>query len=70
MIVIGGGGSGAWSLFIDHVREEMFGRAFEHPAKAVKLARSELGNRAGFLGASKVAFDLTDRPRATDQSLS
>lgn len=70
MIVIGGGGAGAWDLFIDHVRDEMSGHAFEHPAKTVKLARSELGNRAGFLGASKVAFDLADRPRATDQSLS
>ena len=70
MIVIGGGGAGAWNLFIDDVREEMSERAFEHPAKTVTIARSELGNRAGFLGASKVAFDLADRPRATDQSLS
>jgi glucokinase len=70
MIVIGGGGAGAWNLFIDHVREEMSGRAFEHPAKAAALARSELGNRAGFLGAAKVAFDLADSARETDQSLS
>lgn len=70
MIVIGGGGSGAWNLFIDHVRAEMCERAFEHPAQAVKLARSELGNRAGSLGASKVAFDVADDPRPADQSLS
>lgn len=70
MIVIGGGGAGAWNLFIDQLREEMSRRAFEHPAKGVTLARSELGNRAGYLGASKVAFDLGDRPRATDHSLS
>lgn len=69
-IVIGGGGAGAWDLFIDHAREEMSRRAFEHPGKTVRLARSELGNRAGFLGASKVAFDLADRSLATDQSLS
>jgi glucokinase len=66
LIVIGGGASGGWDLFIDHVRAEIDARAFRHPAARVKLARASLGGSAGFLGAARAALDsLKDRSRGS-----
>ena len=57
MIVLGGGASGAWDVFIDHVRSEINFRAFEHPANLVKIARAKLDDNAGILGAAYIAFN-------------
>lgn len=51
-IVIGGGVAAGWDLFVDHVRDEIFRRAFKHPAERVRLVRSELGDDAGIIGAA------------------
>ena len=63
VIVIGGGASAAWDLFIGHVREQIRHHAFREPAETVKIVRASLGDdAAGILGASKMAFDwLTAR---------
>jgi len=56
-IVIGGGASAGWTLFIEHLRSEIFRRAFLHPAERVRLVRSELGDDAGILGAAFLASE-------------
>jgi glucokinase len=56
MIVLGGGLSSAWDLFIDHTRDQIFRRAFREPAERVKLVRAELGDDAGSIGAAYLAF--------------
>ncbi|CAN5740807.1 ROK family protein [soil metagenome] len=55
-IVIGGGASDGWDLFIDSVEVEIAKRAFHHPAQRVKLMRAKLGDDAGILGVAKLAF--------------
>ncbi|MGD9628437.1 MAG: ROK family protein [Pyrinomonadaceae bacterium] len=63
-IVIGGGASAGWILFIDHLEQEIKRRAFPHPAERVRLMRSELGDDAGILGAAYLAsekFARSDR---------
>jgi glucokinase len=70
MIVIGGGASAGWSLFIEHVQNEVTLRAFDVPAEAVKIVRSELGDLAGILGAASVAGEIAGRRSVADQSLS
>lgn len=57
-IVIGGGASAGWDLFIDHLTSEMKYRAFPDPAERVRIMRSELGDDAGILGAAFLASDL------------
>ncbi len=57
IIVIGGGASAAWDLFIPYTRQEINRHAFREPAKTVKIARSSLNDVAGILGASKSGFD-------------
>lgn len=61
-IVLGGGVSAGWDLFIEHLREEMFRRAFRHPAERVRLMRSELGDDAGIVGAAFLASELVNGP--------
>lgn len=57
-IVIGGGASAGWALFIEYLTSEIKRRAFPHPAERVKLLRSELGDDAGILGAAYLASEL------------
>ncbi len=56
-IVIGGGGSNAWDLFIPHTTTQIRKRAYEAPAKRAELLKASLGDDAGILGAAKLAFD-------------
>jgi len=59
VIVIGGGVSAAWDLFIHHVRQRIRKHAFKEPAERVKIVRAYLGDdAAGILGAGKLAFDM------------
>jgi glucokinase len=57
VIVIGGGASAGWDLFVPHVREQIHKRAFREPAERVKIVRARLGDDAGILGAASVAFE-------------
>ncbi len=63
MVVIGGAVSGAWSLFMPSMKREMKLRAFEVPARRVKILRSRLGVNAGFLGAASLAWQGINRER-------
>jgi glucokinase len=56
VIVIGGGASAGWTLFEQHVREQIRKRAFREPAERVKVVRASLGDDAGILGAASLAF--------------
>jgi len=56
-IVIGGGVSAGWDMFIEHVRREVNERAFRDPAERVNIVRASLGEDAGVLGAALVAFE-------------
>ena len=55
-IVIGGGVSASWDLFIDPLRAEVERRAFPEPAAHAKIIRASLGDDAGVLGAAKLTF--------------
>jgi len=56
VIVIGGGASAGWELFIDEVLYEIRKRAFKQPAERVRVVRAELGDDAGILGAARLAL--------------
>jgi len=56
MVVIGGGVSNAWDLFIDATYEEAHRRAFRAPMKRAKIKRGLLGDDAGILGSAHLAF--------------
>jgi glucokinase len=59
VIVIGGGASAAWDLFIHHVRHRIRKHAFKEPAERVVIVRAAIGDdAAGILGAGKLAFDI------------
>jgi glucokinase len=56
VIVIGGGASAGWDLFIHHVEDQIRSRAFLEPGMRAKLVRAELADDAGILGAARIAF--------------
>jgi glucokinase len=56
VIVLAGGLAAGWDAFIPATREQIEKRAFRVPADRVKLVRAELGDDAGLLGVTKVAF--------------
>lgn len=57
VIVIGGGVSAGWDLFIEHAHAQIKKRAFRQPGERAKLVRAELGDDAGILGAAKLALE-------------
>lgn len=56
IIVVGGGVANGWTLFEQHMREQVSERAFPLPARTVKILRAECGDDAGLLGAARLAF--------------
>jgi glucokinase len=58
MIVIGGGVSAAFDLFVQHTRAEVLRRAFPVPANRCQIVRGECGDDAGLLGAAWLAFGV------------
>ncbi|MCB1024571.1 MAG: ROK family protein, partial [Acidobacteria bacterium] len=57
VIVIGGGASAGWDLFIDEMIEQIGFRAYRTPAERAKLVIAELGDDAGLLGAAYLGFN-------------
>jgi glucokinase len=57
IIVIGGKVANAWSLFADHMHQEILARAFSLPAQRVKIVSAECGDDAGLLGAAWLALN-------------
>ena len=55
-IVVGGGLSNAWELFIDSTKREIELRALEGPKRNLILNRGELGDEAGIIGSAYLAF--------------
>jgi glucokinase len=56
MIVIGGGVSAAFDLFVPQAHAEVLKRAFPVAAHRCRIARAECGDDAGLLGAARLAF--------------
>lgn len=56
VVVVGGGASAGWDLFIHHVQEQIHKRAFREPAERVKIVKAKLGDDAGTLGAAHLVF--------------
>lgn len=57
MIVIGGGVSQAWEMFIGKALAELKRRALRAPAERVKVMKSVLGDDEGIIGASYLALN-------------
>jgi len=57
MIVLGGGVSLAWDLFIDKAVADLKKRALRAPAERVKVVKSVLGDDEGIMGASYLALN-------------
>ncbi|MGD9587946.1 MAG: ROK family protein [Pyrinomonadaceae bacterium] len=66
VVVLGGGMSGAWDLFIGELKEEIMKRAFHEPAERARIVRAKLGSDAGLFGAARLAF--AQGTRSIDQS--
>jgi glucokinase len=62
IIVIGGGLANGWELFEQHMHQQVIERAFQLPARNLKITRAECGDDAGFLGAARLAFDSQEHP--------
>jgi len=60
MIVIGGGVSNAWDLFISAALKEASARAFKAPMKTVKIEQAHLQDDAGILGAAHLSFHSSE----------
>lgn len=56
MVVIGGGVSNAWDLFIDTTYEEARKRAFRAPMERASIKRGSLRDDAGILGSAYLAI--------------
>jgi len=61
VIVLAGGLSAAWEVFIDETLDQITKRAFRLPVLRVKLVRAELGDDAGILGVARLAFAAHDQ---------
>ncbi len=57
IIVIGGGASAGWDLFMPQMLETIRRRAYGGQSEAAKIMRGKLGDDAGILGAARLAFD-------------
>jgi len=61
MIVLGGGVSLAWELFIDVAVSELKRRALRAPAERVKVVKSVQGDDEGIMGASYLALNAGNK---------
>lgn len=64
VIVIGGGASAGWDLFMPHTTEQIHKRAYRESAERAKIVPAELGDDAGILGAAQLAFDKINQQEA------
>lgn len=56
-IILAGGMSESFDLLAEPMRREVDSRAFEVPARTVRIVRGELGDDAGILGAAALAWE-------------
>jgi glucokinase len=57
IVVLGGGVMQAGDLFLNHIRQEVLRWAHPQAAAQVRIELTTLGERAGLLGAAKLALD-------------
>jgi glucokinase len=57
IVVIGGGASAGWDLFMPHMRETICRRAYGGQKEQARILRGQLGDDAGILGAARLAFE-------------
>jgi glucokinase len=57
IVVIGGGAAAGWDLFIPEMSAQIRARAYRGPAERAKIVRADLGDDAGILGATRLAFE-------------
>lgn len=62
-VVIGGGISNAWDLFIEYARKELLRRGLRAPVKRVSIQKGTLGDNAGIMGAAFLTFRQTGMSR-------
>lgn len=55
-IIIGGGASQGWDLFIPYLEEQIKIRTYKEPGKRAKILKAQLGDDAGILGVAKLGF--------------
>jgi glucokinase len=58
MIVVGGGASAGWKLFLPELKKTIGERSYKRPARTAQISLAALGDDAGLVGASRIAFDL------------
>lgn len=56
IIVIGGGASAGWDLFMPHLKDQISKRSYRVSAERAKIVPALLGDDAGILGAASLAF--------------
>lgn len=56
IVVIGGGAAAGWDLFAPEMHKQIRERAYRQPAARARIVRAHLGDDAGILGVSKLAF--------------
>ena len=61
-IIIGGGASKGWDLFMPYLEEQIKVRAYCEPASRAKIVEAELGDDAGILGVAKLGFQKVSKP--------
>jgi len=67
-IVIGGGASGGWDLFVGTLQSEIKARCYKQPAERAKIVRSRLGDDAGILGCARLGFSEASGSRDSARS--
>ncbi len=63
-IIVGGGIANAWELMRESVMHSIEKNVFESILSGVNITRAELGEKAGFVGAARLAADIL---RSTEQ---
>jgi glucokinase len=56
LVMLGGGLSGAWKVFIDSTRQSIARHTYLTTAKKIILKRALLGNNAGLIGTARAVF--------------
>jgi glucokinase len=57
IVVIGGGAAAGWDLFVPEMSAQIRARAYRGLAERAKIVRAGLGDDAGILGATRLAFE-------------
>ena len=58
-IVIGGGASAGWKLFLPHLKKTIEQKSYREPARRAQILFASLGDDAGIIGAARCAFEMS-----------